>query len=47
MDTVLALASGRSRTGLGRVFFDPEEGEPMTPARQVARDVALVFDERP
>jgi pimeloyl-ACP methyl ester carboxylesterase len=40
MDPLLALVPTLARTGLGRLLFNPDDGNPVEQARQFARDVA-------
>lgn len=42
MDPLLALVPTLARAGLGRLLFDPEDGDPVTQARQLALDIAAM-----
>jgi pimeloyl-ACP methyl ester carboxylesterase len=39
MDPLLSLLPSLARTGLGRLFFDPQDGNPVAQAQQFARDI--------
>lgn len=41
-DPLLALVPTLARTGLGRLLFDPKDGEPVAQARQLVRDIAAM-----
>lgn len=42
MDPLLALVPTLARTGLGRLLFDANDGDPVAQARQLVRDIAAM-----